>query len=225
MKNNYNKILSAFFSVLLLVTFSAQIIAVEPLKDPLKSQAAMLKVGEAIAKATTKPVTQPATAPAKPATTQATATTATAQTVDRGNKTPQELAQERAQKLGNDGTKIVSAARGMMGTRYRYGGTSKDGIDCSGLVVVSMKSATNTNVPHNAAQLYKQGKAVAKADLQPGDLVFFSGTRGNMGGITHVGIYSGNGKFIHASSSKGVREDSLSSDYYSKKYTGARRLH
>ena len=208
-KYNNNKSWYIVFSVLLLVVFSAQIMAVDPPKDPLKTQAAMLKVGTAIKQA---------------AAAEKTAATATT-TVDRGNKTPQALAQERAKMLGNDGSKIVSAARGMMGTRYRYGGTSKDGIDCSGLVVVSMKSALNTSVPHNAAQLYKKGTAVTKANLQPGDLVFFSGTRGNMGGITHVGIYSGNNKFIHASSSKGVREDSLSSDYYSKKYTGARRLH
>jgi len=155
----------------------------------------------------------------------ASAAAAAVQTTDANrNLDTRTLAEERSKLLSDKGDKIVAAARGMTGTRYRYGGSSKNGIDCSGLIMVSIKNALGTSVPHNAASLYKMGSTIGKDKLMAGDLVFFQNT-GSRKGITHVGIYIGNNKFIHASTSSGVKEDSLSTEYYAKRYAGARRLH
>lgn len=170
-------------------------------------------------------VTLPQIAVAPAANTASTATAVQSSVADR-NMSPSELAAKRAELLNHNGSQVVSTARGMIGTRYRYGGSTSRGTDCSGLVIRTMSVALQKNdLPRTAAALYKQGISVNKADLMPGDLVFFSGTRGSRGGITHVGIYSGNNNFIHASSSKGVIETSLSTEYYAVRYRGARRVH
>jgi cell wall-associated NlpC family hydrolase len=94
-------------------------------------------------------------------------------------------------------------------------------MDCSGLVARVLNSHGIT-APHNSRALYRLGKAVARKDLRSGDLVFFH-TRGR--GISHVGIYMGGGKFVHASSGKGrVRVDTLDEGYYARRYVGARRV-
>jgi cell wall-associated NlpC family hydrolase len=94
-------------------------------------------------------------------------------------------------------------------------------MDCSGLVYRVLASH-GIRAPHNSRALYRLGKSVAREDLQAGDLVFFH-TRGR--GISHVGIYLGDGKFIHASSAKGrVRVDRLDEGYYARRYVGARRV-
>lgn len=116
---------------------------------------------------------------------------------------------------------VVRTAFTYRGTRYRYGGSSRGGFDCSGFTryVYSQKGIS---LPHRAAEQFRHGKPVSKSELKPGDLVFFQTTRR---GISHVGIYAGNGKFIHASSAKGrVRVDSLTSGYYAARYRGARRV-
>ena len=107
------------------------------------------------------------------------------------------------------------------GVPYRYAGMSSRGMDCSGLVARVLQ-LHGIRAPHNSRELYKIGKPVAKKDLQPDDLVFFS-TRGK--GISHVGIYLGDGKFVHASSGGGqVRTDSLMEGYYARRFVGARRI-
>lgn len=117
---------------------------------------------------------------------------------------------------------VVSTAMRYRGTRYSYGGLSSRGFDCSGFVKYVYQKH-GLNLPHNAAAQYKYGKPVSKSELQPGDLVFFR--TGGSKGINHVGIYIGNGQFIHASSAKGrVRIDNLNSGYYSQRFVGARRL-
>jgi peptidoglycan DL-endopeptidase CwlO len=114
---------------------------------------------------------------------------------------------------------LVSRARSWLGTRYVWGGSSSRGVDCSGLTRLLYKSE-GVNLPHSAKQQFKMGKPVAKSSLLPGDLVFFN----TMGPISHVGMYIGNGKFIHAANRRaGVRTDSLGSAYYSKRFAGARR--
>ncbi|MCL6518569.1 MAG: C40 family peptidase [Armatimonadetes bacterium] len=114
---------------------------------------------------------------------------------------------------------LISRAFSYVGGRYKWGGTSRDGIDCSGLTrMLYLKEGID--LPHNAKMQFKLGKPVKKEDLLPGDLVFFN-TRGP---LTHVGIWIGNGQFIHAASRKrGVRIDYLSNPYYSKRFAGARR--
>ncbi|WP_313892673.1 C40 family peptidase [Psychrobacillus sp.] len=116
---------------------------------------------------------------------------------------------------------IVSSAKNLIGIKYRYGGTTRAGFDCSGFVGYIYKSQ-GVNLSRTAAGIYSTGTAVKKANLAVGDLVFFN-TSGK--GVSHVGMYIGSGKFIHASTSKGVRIDKVDDPYYwGKKYVGAKRV-
>jgi cell wall-associated NlpC family hydrolase len=116
---------------------------------------------------------------------------------------------------------VVRRALGYLGTRYRYGASGARGFDCSGFTSYIYRQH-GISLPHNSAAQYRVGKPVSRSELRPGDLVFFR-TRGSR--ISHVGIYIGNGKFVHASSARGrVRVDTLSSGYYHQRYVGARRI-
>lgn len=126
-----------------------------------------------------------------------------------------------AEGQGAQGESLVQTAMAYRGVRYRYGGMTTRGMDCSGLVA-RVLGLHGIDAPHNSTALYKLGRRVSKAELRPGDLVFFN-TRGR--GISHVGIYVGDGEFIHASSGRGrVRVDTLEEGYYSRRYVGARRI-
>jgi cell wall-associated NlpC family hydrolase len=120
------------------------------------------------------------------------------------------------------GVKVVDQALRYQGTRYRFGGNSKHGIDCSGLVNRVWQDLQMKKIPRASSSLYKSGTPVKLAQLQPGDLVFFKNTYRR--GISHVGVYAGNNKFVHASSHKGVTVTPLSDPYYQLRYAGARRL-
>ncbi|HYG03821.1 MAG TPA: C40 family peptidase [Chryseosolibacter sp.] len=122
--------------------------------------------------------------------------------------------------------KVVSAARAYIGTPYKYGGTTRSGMDCSGLLLNAFK-AVKIDLPRTSADQSKVGKEVKMKDLQPGDLVFFAtGKKKNQ--VTHVGMVTenrkGEVKFIHASSSLGVVETNISGKYYQERYLGARRV-
>ena len=115
----------------------------------------------------------------------------------------------------------VRRALGYLGARYRYGGSGSRGFDCSGFTAYIYRQH-GISLPHNSAAQYRVGKPVSRSELRPGDLVFFR-TRGRR--ISHVGIYIGDGKFVHASSARGrVRIDTLNSGYYHQRYVGARRI-
>lgn len=119
------------------------------------------------------------------------------------------------------GGDAVERASGMLGVRYRYGAASRGATDCSGLTTQVYKSM-GVKLPRTAREQSSRGQKVDKSGLKPGDLVFFK-TRGSR--VSHVGIYKGNGKFIHASSGKGkVMESSLNEGYYNRRYAGARRI-
>jgi len=119
------------------------------------------------------------------------------------------------------GHELVDTARRYSGVRYRWAGMSSRGMDCSGLIARVLK-AHGVRAPHNAAELFKLGKRVRFAELQPGDLLFFKTSRR---GISHVGMYIGDDRFIHASSGAGrVVTTSVYDPYYSKRLKGARRL-
>ncbi len=106
------------------------------------------------------------------------------------------------------------------GTPYRLGGNSKKGIDCSGFVQNVFNDSFNVKLPRTTATQVKEGFLVYKNQLQVGDLVFFkTGWR-----TRHVGIYIGDDKFIHASTSKGVMTSSLNNVYWKKKYWQSRRI-
>lgn len=106
------------------------------------------------------------------------------------------------------------------GTPYRYGGTTKKGIDCSSLVQSYFKDYHQVQVPRMTTALIKTGIAVR--DLQPGDLIFFKTGRGTSG--IHVGIYYKDRQFLHSGSSKGVSLASLDNPYWKKRYSQARRI-
>lgn len=120
------------------------------------------------------------------------------------------------------GQQIVAIAKENLGVPYVWGGHSPSGFDCSGLVYYALKTLGFSPARTCHAQ-YGMGTYVAKADLQPGDLVFFEGTY--KAGISHVGIYVGDGQFIHAPHSGSVVSYSdLNSTYYTNHYYGARRM-
>lgn len=118
-------------------------------------------------------------------------------------------------------TQIVSTANNVMGTKYIWGGTTTKGFDCSGFIGYVYKKAGVT-LPRTTAGMIKVGTSVSKKNLKAGDLVFFN-TSGK--GVSHAGIYIGNGKFAHSSSSKGVSVSKLNDPYYwGDKYMGAKRV-
>jgi cell wall-associated NlpC family hydrolase len=114
---------------------------------------------------------------------------------------------------------IITTAKKYIGVPYVWGGSTPSGFDCSGFVKYVFDKH-GIPLPRTAATQYGAGKSVKKADLRKGDLVFF----GENGRITHVGIYMGDGNFIHASSSKGVTITPLNNSYWSVRYYGARRV-
>jgi len=114
-------------------------------------------------------------------------------------------------------------ALSLVGIDYLYGGESPErGLDCSGLIRYVFQHVTGVTLPRTAQELSRIGKDIRAADLEPGDLVFFNTRRF---AFSHVGIYLGNDRFIHAPSRGGeVGVASLGSAYWQKRYNGARRL-
>ena len=120
------------------------------------------------------------------------------------------------------GSQILEEARKYLGIRYVNGGASPSGFDCSGLVYYVLKQLGYSPYRTPADQ-YKHGTYVAKSDLKAGDIVFFTGTGAS--GLSHVGIYAGNGQFIHAPNSRStVSYSDLTSGYWANHYYGARRI-
>lgn len=105
-------------------------------------------------------------------------------------------------------------------TRYRYGGTTKKGVDCSAYVGTLLNNVYGFEVPRTARAQYAICEKVAQEDLLEGDLVFFNTT----GGVSHVGLYLGDGYFTHSSCSHGVTISNLAENYYSKKFIGGGRI-
>lgn len=118
---------------------------------------------------------------------------------------------------------MIAYAKSFLGISYIYGGASPRGFDCSGFTKYVF-SKIGINLPHQAKRQMEKGTAIqSKAELLPGDLVFFK-TKGSSI-VNHVGIYLGDNRFIHASSGYGaVRISPLDSGYYYHRYVGARRL-
>lgn len=120
------------------------------------------------------------------------------------------------------GSDILAEAKKHLGTRYLSGGASPNGFDCAGLVYYVLKQVGFSPYRTPASQ-YQMGTYVEKGSLQPGDIVFFSGTGAD--GISHVGIYAGGGQFIHAPNSRStVSYSDLTSGYWANHYHGARRI-
>jgi probable lipoprotein NlpC len=122
--------------------------------------------------------------------------------------------------------KVIETARSFRGTPYRYGGTTRAGMDCSALVFQSFQ-AVNINLPRSSEAQSKVGKKVGEQQLAPGDLLFFAtGKKKNQ--VSHSGIVTdtskGNIIFIHASTSLGVTEDNLSQAYWKKAFLFGKRV-
>ncbi|MGP9822969.1 C40 family peptidase [Ectopseudomonas khazarica] len=121
---------------------------------------------------------------------------------------------------------LLDLGRSLIGTRYRYGGTSvQSGFDCSGFVGYLFREEVGLELPRSTRELIKlDAPKVARADLEPGDLILFN-NRGR-GRVSHAGIYLGDDQFIHSSSSRsgGVRIDSLDDSYWKRSYMEAKRV-
>ncbi len=116
---------------------------------------------------------------------------------------------------------VVMYAFSLMGDDYRYGGDDPEGgLDCSGLVSYVYRNAAGIKLPHNASEIAQMGRVIDPSALRPGDLVFFN-TMDRP--YSHVGIYIGGGRFIHApNSNRKITIGSLKSDYYAKRLEAAR---
>ena len=121
--------------------------------------------------------------------------------------------------------RVISAAEKYEHTPYRYGGLDRRGLDCSGFVYVSFYDALGVSVPRDAWSLYSWAEKIAINEARPGDLVFFKTT--GKGSVSHVGIWVGNGRFIHSASegpATGVIYSSLDERYWSRTFAGTGRV-
>jgi probable lipoprotein NlpC len=121
---------------------------------------------------------------------------------------------------------VLAAAGAYQGVPYRYGGQDRRGLDCSALIYLSFRDALGAEIPRTVAALYGWVEKIPDRELLPGDLVFFT-TAGPLGGVSHGGIYAGEGRFIHAASEgarTGVIYSSLSEAYWRRNYAGAGRV-
>jgi cell wall-associated NlpC family hydrolase len=129
-------------------------------------------------------------------------------------------AEERTHSARSD---VVVQALSLLGTPYRFGGSSPDaGFDCSGLVRHVFAAVLDRDLPRRAEEISGVGHPVSRAELQPGDLVFFDTLRR---AFSHVAIYIGEGRFIHAPARNGrVRIEGLDDRYWATRFNGARRV-
>ncbi|RWR02662.1 membrane protein [[Pantoea] beijingensis] len=117
-------------------------------------------------------------------------------------------------------SRIMDQYADWKGVRYRLGGDSKRGIDCSAFVQVTFRDQFGLDLPRSTSQQQDSGKSIQRSKLRPGDLVLFrAGSTGR-----HVGIYLGNDNFVHASTSSGVMISNLNDSYWKNRYREARRV-
>ena len=128
---------------------------------------------------------------------------------------------EPSRESGEKAGEIVLFALGLLETGYRFGGKNPEaGLDCSGMVSYVFRRAANLQLTGSAADLARRGRPVERSELRPGDLGFFN-TRNAP--ASHVGIYIGDERFIHAPSTRGkVRTESLASGWFAARFEGAR---
>lgn len=118
---------------------------------------------------------------------------------------------------------VEHIAEAWIGTPYRAGGSSRKGTDCSGFTRAFMAEEFGIELPRTSRDQARAGTPVTRADLRPGDLLFFD-LRRNRYAIDHVAIYVGEGRFVHASPRRGVAYDRMDQPIYQRGYRGARRV-
>ena len=125
--------------------------------------------------------------------------------------------------LGGKASELVIQAMGLLGVPYKRGGTSEEkGFDCSGFVRHMFEKSVGLILPRRAEEQAKVTEEINRSELKPGDLVFFNTMKRT---FSHVGIYVGDGKFIHAPRpGKAVRVDDMREAYWQKRFNGARRV-
>ncbi len=135
-----------------------------------------------------------------------------------------ELGSRRQAFLSADSKRLMRVVDGYMGVPYKWGGTTRNGMDCSAMTRAIVRETYGLELPRTSGQMYQLGTPVRRAgSLRPGDLVFFRiDTSGP--GVSHVGVYVGDGRFAHASSSRGGVIDELSQPYFQTRYVGGRRI-
>ena len=124
------------------------------------------------------------------------------------------------QLLSKDEMTLIKEAKSWIGTKYKYGGHSREGTDCSGFVLQVYKAVYDLKLPRSSKEQYTFCKKISKNKMRVGDLVFFA-TGKSKDMVSHVGIYIGNNEFIHASSSKGVVISNLDQNYYVRTFVSA----
>lgn len=133
-------------------------------------------------------------------------------------------ASQRIDVLGSlpaEPRRLLEEARRWMGTSYRYGGSTRSGVDCSGLTSQIFVNALQIKLPRSSAQQSEYCRRIDRSELMEGDLVFF---RTGSKGVSHVGMYVGDGRIIHSSTSRGVIVSSLDESYYRRTYHSSGRV-
>ena len=136
-----------------------------------------------------------------------------------------DFADGKSYKLPVLADSILERGMSLIGTRYRFGGTSEAGFDCSGFIGYLFREEAGMNLPRSTREMINvDAPLVSRSNLEPGDLLFFA-TNGRRGRVSHAGIYLGDNQFIHSSSrrSGGVRIDSLGDSYWSRTFIEAKR--
>ncbi|MFH1941746.1 MAG: C40 family peptidase [bacterium] len=121
-----------------------------------------------------------------------------------------------------DQARLWRHAQTFLGIPYVFGGSTRAGMDCSGLVVRLYNDVHGIKLPHNTTELYHLGTAVSLRSIELGYLIFFKKVRGTQ--PSHVGVYLGDGRFIHATESQGVIMSSLKESYYQDRFLGVRKI-
>ena len=126
-----------------------------------------------------------------------------------------------ATRADEEGLRLANAARALVGRPYRFGGSGPDAFDCSGLVFYVHRQL-GMHVPRTALTQFRLATRIERSDLQPGDLVFFADGSPE---VTHVGVFVGNGEFVHApKTGKPVSYARLDEEYFAENFAGAGRL-
>ena len=131
---------------------------------------------------------------------------------------------ELARRERGGGKRLLKVVDGYLGVPYKWGGTTRRGMDCSAFARAIFRETYGIELPRTSKQMYQVGAPVTSLlRLRPGDLVFFANTNSGPG-VSHVGIYLGQGRFAHASSSQGGTITELKHPYFKPRYAGARRV-